>query len=461
MLKKRFFPALSLFIFILIVSLFSTCNPPASGTYRALREYVDTIKVINTHEHQRIPFEYEGKKHNFYTLLAWSYLRADLISAGAPRMTPEIVNKGDLDELWKTYGPYLDFSRNTTYYSHFLAGFQKLYGYEEPYFTEEGVRQLSDQIEQNYNRREEWYQEAFEKSGFEVMLVDQYWNTVNTNLDNRYFALVFNINDLISAPSRRDQLLKGKTTENQNPYKRAENEGFPINTLDDYLAFAGHLFESFQEHNVLCLKNSNAYARSLDYENVPYERAKELYALPTKSLSSEQRKALVDFMFHWVIKKSIEAGLPIQIHTGYLAGNGNNLENGRPIKLNNLFRRYRKARFVLFHGGYPWTGEFGALGKMFPNVYLDLVWLPQISREAAVKALDEWFDLVPYNKFFWGGDCHYIEESVGSLEFAKDVVAQVLAARINRGLMTREVARDAALKIFRENAIRVFKLEMK
>jgi predicted TIM-barrel fold metal-dependent hydrolase len=71
---------------------------------------------------------------------------------------------------------------------------------------------------------------------------------------------------------------------------------------------------------------------------------------------------------------------------------------------------------VLFHGGYPWTGEYAAFGKMFRNVYLDMVWLPQISRQEAVNALDEMFDAVPYNKFFWGGDCAYIEESVGSLE---------------------------------------------
>ena len=96
---------------------------------------------------------------------------------------------------------------------------------------------------------------------------------------------------------------------------------------------------------------------------------------------------------------------------------------------------------------------------MFPNVCLDLVWLPQISREAAVRALDEMLDCVPYNKFFWGGDCGLIEESTGSLEFGKDVVAQVLAARVERGLLTEDVARDVALKIFRENAIRFFKLE--
>jgi predicted TIM-barrel fold metal-dependent hydrolase len=166
-------------------------------------------------------------------------------------------------------------------------------------------------------------------------------------------------------------------------------------------------------------------------------------------------------MFHWVIKKSIHHELPIQIHTGYLAGNGNVLDNGKPVKLNNLFLQYPDAKFVLFHGGFPWTGEYAALGKMFPNVYLDIVWLPQISREEAVSALDVMLDCMPYNKFFWGGDCALIEETTGSLEFGKDVMVEVLTKRIERDLLTEEVAFDIARSIFRENAIEVFQLNKK
>jgi hypothetical protein len=97
-----------------------------------------------------------------------------------------------------------------------------------------------------------------------------------------------------------------------------------------------------------------------------------------------------------------------------------------------------------------------SLAKEHPNVHLDLVWLPQISREAAVRALDEMLDTVPYNKLFWGGDCHFIEESTGALVFGKDVAAQVLAMRVDRGLMTEDLARAVARAIFRDNAIRFF-----
>jgi hypothetical protein len=450
----------AVFLLVGLVAFLARCAKQDASTYSRLRDYADTIKVVNAHEHQRWFPEHDGQALNFYTLLAHSYLQADLVSAGAPELKTEAVNQGDLEGLWKAQGPYLDFSRNTSYYSHFLAGFRLLYGFSDPSFTKANIQTLSAQIAANYTHREGWYEKAFRQAGFEIMFVDQYWNAFNTELDGRYFALVFNINPLISSISDREGLTAKDAPVQTNIYKLAEEEGRPIKTLADYLAAAGRLFQKFQEHNVVCLKNSQAYGRTLDYAPVSGDDAKALFARPSGSLSGAEKKALEDFMFHWIIEKSIACGLSIQLHTGYLAGNGNVLENSRPALLNNLFLKYPQAKFVLFHGGYPWTGEYAALGKMFPNVYLDLVWLPQISREAAVRGLDEMLDTVPYNKFFWGGDCHFIEESTGSLIFGKDVVAQVLAMRVERGFMTEDLAREVTRQIFRVNAIRFFKLKI-
>ena len=456
-----FRPALAGFI-LLTLTVFTICcqNQPAS-TYSRLRDYVDTIKVVNAHEHQRQFAEHQGQPCNFYTVLAHSYLQADLVSAGAPELKPEVVNQGDLKLLWKTYGPYLDFSRNTSYYSHFLAGFRFLYNFGDAYFTEENVEVLSAQIAKNYNHREDWYEKAFRQAGFETMFVDQYWNPFNAELDGRYFSLVFNINTLVSSIAEREKLTAKNAPVEANIFSLAKEQGKSIESLDDYLGAAGRLLRKFKDRNAVCLKNTLAYGRSLDFASVSYDTARPLFARPSGSLTGAEKKTLEDFMFHWIIGQSIELDLPIQIHTGYLAGNGGVLEDSRPTKLNNLFLQYPRARFVIFHGGYPWVGEYAALGKMFPNLYLDLVWLPQISREAAIRGLDEMLDTVPYNKFFWGGDCHFIEESAGSLIFGRDVVAQVLAMRVERRLMTVDVAREVARRIFRDNAIRFFKLKLK
>jgi hypothetical protein len=434
--------------------LFHHCTQPASTSYQQIKDTADAIRVINTHEHQHWPEEIGDFTYRFYHLIHFSYLISDIVSAGGTRLEAGPLDSLSLEDHWKINGKALDNTRNTSYYSHFIKGFRKLYDFDDLYFTQANIPQLSAQIEKNYRDYRSWFDSAFQKAGFELMFLDQYWKPFNTEIDERYFALVFNINELVLNTSSFPA--PGDTS---TIYHKASREGYPMQTLDEYLTYCDHLFLKNIEHKAVCLKNTLAYSRALDFEEVPYETARALYGKRKEGLNPVDSKQLQDFLFHWIIQRSIEYELPIQIHTGYLAGNGNYLENGRPVKLNNLFMRYPEARFVLFHGGYPWTGEYAALGKMFPNVYLDMVWLPQISREKAVLALDEMFDCVPCNKFFWGGDCGLIEESVGSLEYGKEVLAEVLARRIGRGLLTEDVACDIVRKVLRENAIEFFRLE--
>jgi len=426
-----------------------------SSRYLELLEFTDGIKVINTHEHQHRPEEYGIDTLDFYHLLNGAYLMADLVSSGAERWDMEGLSTLDPGREWEIFGEALDHSRSTSYYGHFIMGFQKLYAFQDLSFTESNITSLSAQIEQNYSDYPAWFDKAFHEAGFELIFLDQYWNPFNSLIDTSHYALVFHINQLVMQASRRP-------AHGENPqsiYKEASAEGYAMADLDDYLDYCDHLFETNVAHKAVCVKNSLAYSRKLQYDEVSYETARSLFDLPSSSLSEDESASLQNYLFHWIIEKSAEYKLPIQIHTGYLAGNSNYLENSNPLDLNNLFVKYPEAKFVLFHGGYPWTSEFIAMGKMFSNVYLDLVWLPQISREKAVLALDEMLDCVPYNKIFWGGDCSFIEESTGSLEYAKSVVAETLAKRIERGLLSREVAHEIIQGIFRENAIETFQLE--
>lgn len=445
-------------VIVCIVLLgFQSCSidPQTSTNYDKILTFSESIKVINTHEHQHRPDEYGIENLNFYHLLNGAYLMADLVSSGAERWDMEGLSKLDLGQEWDIFGEALDHSRSTSYYGHFIKGFQKLYGFQDLSFTESNIAPLSAQIEKNYSDYPAWFDKAFHEAGFELMFLDQYWNPFNSQVDTSHYALVFHINQLVMQASRRP-------ASGENPYSiymEASAEGYAMDDLDDYLDYCDHLFKTNLARKAVCVKNSLAYSRNLKYYDVSYETARDLFEKPSSKLTADESASLQDYLFHWIIKKSIEYKLPIQIHTGYLAGNSNYLENSKPLDLNNLFVTYPEAKFVLFHGGYPWTSEYIAMGKMFSNVYLDLVWLPQISREKAVLALDEMLDCVPYNKVFWGGDCSFIEESTGSLEYAKSVVAETLAKRIDRGLLSYEVAQDIVKGIFRENAILVFQLE--
>jgi uncharacterized protein len=430
---------------------------PAGSTVKArLLAHLAAVKVVDCHEHQRVSPEYVGRTHNFYTILSYSYLQYDLISAGARAPTAEQINVGDLDALWDGWGRSLDTARATTYYRQLLLGYRRLYGYRGDRFTREGIRDLSARIAANYRDEDAWFERAFRQAGFDVMFVDKWWNNYDTDLRSPHFALVFNIGDLVRGAGERPPA--GSPAPERGPYGRAARAGRSIATLGDYVAFVDEEFQRFADHGVVAVKNATAYWRSLDFRDVPRAEADALFARPSTSLSADEKKALQDFVFHSIVKASIRRHVPIQIHTGYQSGNGNVLENSQPLKLTNLFQAYPEARFVLFHGGLPWTREAALLAKMFPNVSLDLVWLPQLSRQAAIQSVDEMLDLVPYTKFFWGGDSHFIEESAGSLEIAKDVVAEVLANRVTRGLLSEPLAREIATAIFRTNARTYFRL---
>ncbi|MCF6357873.1 MAG: hypothetical protein L3J54_08715, partial [Draconibacterium sp.] len=69
-------------IALLLIVLFTNCSAQKNDVYNSLMEFTNTIKVINTHEHQRTPSELEYSKYNFWTLLHKSYLVADVNSVG-------------------------------------------------------------------------------------------------------------------------------------------------------------------------------------------------------------------------------------------------------------------------------------------------------------------------------------------------------------------------------------------
>ena len=107
----------------------------------------------------------------------------------------------------------------------------------------------------------------------------------------------------------------------------------------------------------------------------------------------------------------------------------------------------RNTRFDLYHAGIPWIREIGIIGKSYPNVWLNLCWVHIISQKLAVAALDEWLDLVPYNKIIgFGGDYGKpVEKVFGHLEMAREDIAEVLAGRVAAGYF----GEDEALRIAR------------
>ena len=260
---------------LLLITLFLSCSVQKKDNYNSLMEYANTVKIINTHEHQRTPSDLEYSKYNFWTLLHKSYLRADVVSAGAHNFNVEIVNNSSLDKMWELFGENLNFAANTSYYQHFLEGIKKCYSYNETTFTKEGIESLSEQIAAKYENYESWFDECFHKFNFETMFLDQYWAPHNLNIDTEHFILIFQINKLIYDIGA-GKLVYTKQDSDFNKFSKSSGVE-KIIELEDYLAFTNFIIQQAKQNGAVGLKNAMAYGRSLDYENVSQERAKTLF----------------------------------------------------------------------------------------------------------------------------------------------------------------------------------------
>jgi predicted TIM-barrel fold metal-dependent hydrolase len=242
------------------------------------------------------------------------------------------------------------------------------------------------------------------------------------------------------------------SSELQDPYVFARKRGLPVNSLDDYLALLDRIFTEAKAGDCVCLKSTLAYNRTLRFENVPKERAAVAFGRPRSEVTPDQVKDFEDFLMWHVTAMSARYEMPFQIHTGDA-----DLQCSNPMLLVNLIEANPHTKFELFHGGYPWTREYGAIGNKYPqHVWLNCTWLPTFGREVAVDAFRQWLDVVPSNRLNWGGDDATVEGIYGAAEMNRQCWAEALAERVDRGDLDEPEAKRVGKQILRDNALELY-----
>ena len=164
-------------------------------------------------------------------------------------------------------------------------------------------------------------------------------------------------------------------------------------------------------------------------------------------------------MMHAMLRFADQRECAVQIHTGLQEGNGNVIADANPVHLSNLFLEYGNVRFDLFHMGYPYMMELGALAKNFRNVNIDMCWGHIISPEAARRSLVEWLDAVPANKISaFGGDYCFVDGVYGHQYLARRNVAAALAQKVDDGSFDLARAKEIAQWLFVDNPVRILNL---
>lgn len=419
--------------------------PPKKGFENRIRQYIDAMHVVDTHEHLSPETALKGSETLDFMWLFHHYADDDIKSAGMSKSQFNTLLTDSLTtaEKWRIMKPFYKMSFNTAYNRTTMLACDKLFGISE--LNEKSVEELSRQVKKAYSTS--WYETILRNKCRIDFLINDAGRNENDPAYYRY--------------TKRFGYFNLDSREKINLVAR--QQGTVIKTLDDLENTLRTEFQKSLKEGITVIKNSVAYFRTLYFEDVPKAEAERVFLKIMNSqsaLSMATVQPLSDYMMHRLLDLAAEKDIPVQIHTGLQAGDGNFITNSNPALLSNLFIKYRNVRFILFHGGYPYGGEYGTLAKNFRNVYLDLCWLYIISPSYSERYLNEWLETVPAGKIMaFGGDYENVENVYGHLLLAKEIIGNVLTEKVKKRYLSEPEAIRIAQMILHDNAIRVFNLK--
>lgn len=424
-----------------------------SSLYRRLHDAITRIDVIDTHEHILPEPERLKMPVDFFTL-ASHYAIDDVTSAGLPAEDRALLQQPGVpaQQKWKVFEPYWRYARFTGYGEALRIAMRDIYG--TPVLSGATLEKLNAAIAER--NKPGLYRDILKKrSRIRYAINDEYWQAAPGAVDPEFFLL-----------ARKFDRFAGVIT--PAGLKRVEAlTDTLIQTLDALKSALQKQFEQSIKFGMVTVKSTIAYERDLYF---PLTTAAEASADLEKLIRGEgvdddeqQRvetrpfRALSNHMFHHLVQLAEAHNMPMQIHTGLQAGNGNYVQHTRPSLLTNLFLRYPRVQFDLFHIGFPYAHETTVLAKTFPNVCADYCWMHIVSPSGARAALHEMLDSVPANKIFgFGGDYRYPELSYAHLVIARRNIARVLSERVEEGACTETEAVETARWLLHDNPARLF-----
>lgn len=416
---------------------------------KELYDYIFDLEIIDTHEHLP-PFESMRKTGDVFADFLIHYFSVDLVSSGLKQeQLDELLGDSlSIKEKWDLVESAWERCRYTGYGQSLDLTAKHIYGIE--HIDRNTIEALNDAFKAG--QKEEHYQKVLkEKSKIKTSILD----CSVDEADDDYFTLANRIDYIVRPRGGPDMMLLEEKTD------------ITISSFEDYLEACEIRIDQFSQISNI-LKCASAYERSINFERVTREEAEKGFNklfdadkyIHRESQVIQCDDAFSNYIFRYIANVAQKRGMVLQIHTGIQEGNGNILLNSHPLNLNRIFYEFPGLRFDVFHIGYPFYKELGAMCKMFPNVNIDMCWANIISPVACKQALSEWLEFLPYNKISaFGGDYSFIDGVYGHQHLARKNVAEVLSNKVEEGLFPLDKACDIAKALFYDNPAELFGIE--
>ena len=417
-----------------------------NATEQILMDVMAEMEIIDCHEHLPPEEDRTGTPQDVFTLFS-HYTRHDLFSAGLDRAAadlepfsperPEYQELFNYDvpilERWDAFEPYWQRIRHGSYARAAILTAKMVYGID--HIGRDTCEELSQRI-------------AAENTPgiYRRMLCDRCGITASLTQGQEEgcelpMAPVVRVMDLVgpSSPELIEQL--------GAPF------GLRVACLDDYRELMRRCMDRVVEIGGVGIKCVAVHTAPPDAAAAE-KQLKELLAGQALDSDRGSFRPLSNFLLHEVIELAAERKLPVAVHAGIWG-------DFRAIDCKHLLTlapAHPRADFDLYHLGMPSVRDAIVIAKNLPNVYLNLCWTHIISQVQACSGIDELLDQVPVNKVLaFGGDYERpVEKVVGHLQMAREDFARVFGARIDRGLMDMDDARELLRLWFRDNPLALY-----
>lgn len=421
-------------------------------SYAALRDYCETVPLVDCHDHaeqcgpnQKDPLE----------MFANGYFQSDLLSASSDADMAALADaERSLEERWPILERAWKRARFTGYGMMVRRALKEFYGEDE--LTLAALQRMQGKL-LNYED-EAFFDSVLEKANIAVRILDV-WPDVRKVLDGT-LKLTPRGRLAISLPGYHAV----------HSYEEVQGVGRvvgrTITSLDEYLDVCRVIFEGHKAYGAVTFKDQSAYTRTLDYGNPTHAEAEAVFNWfmedPRRSASyPDGVKPLDDYLFHAFMRMARDLDLPVQIHTGHMAGIRNDIVKTNAIGLTKLIELHRDVRFDLFHANWPYGDELLYLGKNYPNVTLDFCWANIIDPIYCQNLFKQALSSVPHGKIHgYGSDVggSGVDMAWAHAQIARDNIAIALSDLVEIDYLSLDEAQEVAYAWLFANANDFFRL---
>ena len=230
-------------------------------------------------------------------------------------------------------------------------------------------------------------------------------------------------------------------------------------TLAEYVArVVTPTLERHKQGGAVAEKFEAAYLRSLAFDAADAAQADRVYRMGTPSAA--EYKVLQDYLFRYIAAECGRLGMAVHLHTAAGAGGYFDVSGANPLNLEAVLNdpALRKTKFVMVHGGWPFTREITPLLEK-PNAYLDFSAQSLLLSPATLAGtLREWLEHVP-EKVMFATDAYPYSNEMGweeggwvAAHNGREALGRALTGMMRDGAITHTRAVELARMVLRDNA---------